>query len=107
MTTMTSPHPSRKRGPAPGERFDLAALENFLLGRDSEMRKQSGYRDYPVDRVLPSYIAKVCGVQRTVVNRWRNEGLTAWAADRAACAVGMHPISIWPEWERGGTPKCA
>lgn len=37
----------------------------------------------------------------------RRRGLTLWEADVAACRLGRHPLSIWPEWATDpvGYPK--
>lgn len=38
------------------------------------------------------------GVTRHVLGSWEDKGsLQAASADRAAVALGMHPMSIWPE----------
>ena len=42
--------------------------------------------------------ARRCGVNHsTMLRDWRG-GLTDVAADRAACALGLHPVLIWTEW---------
>ena len=38
------------------------------------------------------------GVHRRIVYRWRDEGLTTDAADRAAIAAGLHPAMVWVGW---------
>lgn len=41
-------------------------------------------------------IARLVGVDRVTVMRWRQKGcLTIDAADRLACALDLHPIVIW------------
>jgi hypothetical protein len=32
------------------------------------------------------------------VYRWARFGLTATEADELACALGSHPVTIWPDW---------
>jgi hypothetical protein len=41
-------------------------------------------------------IAQDCNVTIRAVQRWRQKGLTAMTADRAACAIGLHPYNVWP-----------
>lgn len=43
-------------------------------------------------------ISSVLGISRDVVRRWDREGLTPHAADRAATALGLHPLEIWPDF---------
>ena len=38
------------------------------------------------------------GVHRSVPYRWRRDGIPFWAADRAAIAIGSHPLLIWPDF---------
>lgn len=38
------------------------------------------------------------GVHRRSVYRWRDDGLTTDAADRAAIAAGLHPAMVWAGW---------
>ncbi len=37
-------------------------------------------------------------VSRRTIYRWQRQGLSHWAADRAAITHGLHPISVWPDW---------
>lgn len=44
-------------------------------------------------------VAQLVGIHRDTLRKWeRRGGLTPWAADRAACALGLHPASIWADW---------
>lgn len=44
-------------------------------------------------------VAEACGVARRTVLRWRRHGLTWDTADKAACALGLHPSAVWRgEW---------
>lgn len=43
-------------------------------------------------------VAVRVGRTTRTVERWRTAGLTLDAADRAACALGVHPSAIWPDW---------
>ena len=43
-------------------------------------------------------IAELAGVSRRTVNRWRHAGIPLELADRLACAIGLHPSNVWPEW---------
>jgi hypothetical protein len=40
-------------------------------------------------------VAEAVGVTRRTVFRWARDGLTWGAADKAACALGLHPSSVW------------
>ena len=42
--------------------------------------------------------AAVLGVTRRTIYRWRVNGVDVWAADRAACAAGLHPACVWADW---------
>lgn len=42
--------------------------------------------------------AALCGVDRRVWMRWGAEGISLYAADRAAIALGLHPVLIWAEF---------
>lgn len=52
-----------------------------------------------VDELDAAAAGERLGVCARTVSRWRN-GRTRiqsmWAADRLACAVGMHPGDLWP-----------
>jgi len=44
-------------------------------------------------------VAKLAGVTRTTVQKWRATGVFPEVfADRAAIAAGAHPAEIWPDW---------
>jgi hypothetical protein len=54
--------------------------------------------------VIPSNveIGRLVGVHTRQVQRWVEEGgLTELQADRAACAIRLHPSLIWPDWWAG------
>ncbi len=44
-----------------------------------------------------SELAECFGVERRTVARWATDGLTEYAADRAAIAIGSHPGAVWPD----------
>lgn len=51
------------------------------------------------DGATSTNMAQECGVSRRQIERWRNgKPLTAWAADRVATSLGVHPEAIWPYW---------
>ena len=97
MTQPTSLHRT-KRGPKVGRRLPLAPLEAALAGGDTEIRNKANIPIINDNTVLVAYIADVCGVNRMTVYRWRNQGLSTFQADRAAVAVGFHPLNVWPDW---------
>lgn len=43
-------------------------------------------------------LAGLFGVHRRTVARWWDIGLDRVQADVAACSVGLHPLSVWPDW---------
>ena len=42
--------------------------------------------------------SRLTGVSESGMKNWRKVGLTSLAADRAAVALGLHPVSLWPTW---------
>jgi hypothetical protein len=51
---------------------------------------------------LPSGHAELMArlhISRATATRWARHGIPDRHADRAACAAGYHPATIWPEWE--------
>lgn len=100
MTTPISPHHRTKPGPKVGRRLPLAPLEEALAGGDADIRKRANIPITNDGTVLVAYIAHVCGVNRITVYRWRDTGLSTYQADRAAVAVGLHPLNVWPDWGR-------
>ena len=42
--------------------------------------------------------AESVGTHPSVADRWRRDGVPFWAADRAAIAMGSHPLLIWPDF---------
>lgn len=43
-------------------------------------------------------IGELVGVSARTVIRWSQTGIPMWAADRAAIAVGSHPVLVWSEY---------
>ena len=90
-------------GSKPGPRFDFESFERLMLGSDHLYRESSGnYTNLRINQVSRTYIAKVCNVQPSIVGRWAKEGLTFYAADKAAISIGYHPEVIWPDWSARG-----
>lgn len=67
---------TRPRGP----RYPLAELER-LVGHPST-----------------ADLARRTGLDAREVARYRTQGLTHEAADRAAVAFGLHPLNVWPSY---------
>lgn len=44
-------------------------------------------------------LATAVGRSRKQVERWKKDGVPARHADALACALGVHVLSIWPNWE--------
>jgi hypothetical protein len=59
---------------------------------------------YPLEPVLTYTGANVLALARRldvhqrVAQRWHAEGIPEPAADRVACALGLHPLLLWPEF---------
>jgi hypothetical protein len=43
-------------------------------------------------------LAYLTGIPARTLHRASERGLTDNTADRAACGLGLHPITIWPHW---------
>ncbi len=43
-------------------------------------------------------LARRIGVSRRTVHRWAAHGVPTHQADRAAIAIGSHPVCIWPDY---------
>lgn len=43
-------------------------------------------------------LAEACGVGHGTVRQWARRGMTWDTADKAACALGLHPASVWDDW---------
>lgn len=96
---------ARKHNPGskPGPRFAFENLEMALLGGDHLTRQSSGSNTRLNEKqVMPKYIARATNTHTSIVHRWKREGLTFYAADKAAIAIGHHPSTIWPDWESRG-----
>lgn len=46
------------------------------------------------------WVAAQVGVTRRTVDRWNREGMSEAVADRVACALGHHPVTLWPDFGR-------
>lgn len=49
-------------------------------------------------------IADLIGCERSSVRHWRRgtRMLTVWKADEFACALGLHPLLLWPDFMEAG-----
>lgn len=77
--------------------LSFTALEKYVLdnyGTDVPHTKVN----MPEGRVPPSIVAKLCGVDRQTIHRWNTYGVPYYSADRAATALGIHPLCIWPDF---------
>jgi hypothetical protein len=43
-------------------------------------------------------LSVLTGIPARTLHRSTERGLTDNTADRAACGLGLHPITIWPHW---------
>lgn len=73
-----------------GRRFPFDPVIELLAGR-GEPDKYTGEL---TDRAM----SVMLGVHHKSVTRWRQKGLSVRTADRIACALGRHPITIWPDF---------
>jgi hypothetical protein len=81
-----------RRSCRPPTRFDFAALEpiiNAAWRPNSEGEARAG---------LSAKTAALTGIHRSMVSRYRRNGIPVLQADRIAVALGRHPGEIWPEW---------
>lgn len=77
--------------------MSFTALEKYILG--TFPIDTPGTRvEMPEGRVPPSVVANLCGVDRQTVHRWHLFGVPYYSADRAATALGIHPLNIWPDF---------
>lgn len=75
----------------PTTRLPLAPLAGIVRGTEP-MRDQR-------DVGMPRRIADACGFHVRQVLRWYEDGgIPYYQADAAACALGLHPTLIWPDY---------
>lgn len=43
-------------------------------------------------------LARLTGFHERTIHRWIHNGIPDATADQAACALGLHPLSIWPNY---------
>lgn len=65
-----------------------------LLAIAARLIQEDGNDD---ERTLGAMAAQI-GVSVQTIHRWRSHGMTITAADRAAVALGLHPLLVWPEF---------
>jgi hypothetical protein len=54
----------------------------------------------PNTESLKADVADAIGVERATFEMWQRRGMRWPHADQAACALGLHPSDVWPEWWR-------
>lgn len=82
----------RRYGPAPKPRpFPLEPLYELAFARCRPTNERLNGIVYPND------VAEQLGIKREMLRRWRESGLRDVDADRAATALGLHPMHVWPE----------
>lgn len=79
-------------------RYPLAPLET--LARHQAGLPRPSDRHSPADEHADTlwstrHLATILGVSRRTIFRWRQHGLNAVQADRAACRLDLHPGLIW------------
>jgi hypothetical protein len=73
---------------------------------------KTGYPPEPVLNLLKELpdntAAQAAGVSRKTIQRWRQGALIAVRnADTVACALGHHPLELWPDWRDAQAPASA
>ena len=93
---------------ARGCRLPVAPLEARLCAHLDRAGVHTQYGE-SVDPNLASMdeLAELVGVTSRTWKRWRDEGVPLVRADRAAVAVGHHPLDIWPDFHSrvAGSPQ--
>jgi lambda repressor-like predicted transcriptional regulator len=63
------------------------------------------YRRFPLRPLLAAAgaetvteLARRTGVHRDVLYRYGTQGVPEPRTDRLACAVGLNPVEVWPDW---------
>jgi len=97
-------------------RYPFGPVARRLPDRAEWVRSKDGSRRM-ADVTTVQQLASLLGVHASLVRRWRREGLNELWADRVACALGVHPWTLWGDrwflpvweerpgvaWEPGGT----
>jgi hypothetical protein len=78
---------------APYKRLPFQPLEDYIL-----LRWPDDHPSTPDGRASNTRIATMCHTHRTVISMARVNGVTHRSADKYACAIGAHPLEIWPEF---------
>ena len=87
---------TERNGGEPGLRFPFAPLEQIARGR-----YPTWGADHQPDAWTDMALARVLGIGRRQIYRWRATGLAHYQADRVAANLGHHPANIWPDlWDR-------
>lgn len=66
----------------------VAAEERFDFGRIERLVEAESMLE----------LTRRLGINPRQVYRWRSYGVQWSRADQMACALGLHPGDIWPEW---------
>lgn len=74
-------------------RFDFEPLARLVAQQYRGTTSSSDIQISDIGRA-----ARLLGVERNTVYRWQRNGLNHLQSDRAACALGMHPVEIWADW---------
>jgi len=89
-------------------RCDLCKKANhdyYLKSKGRENERQVPTLYWPIQPLFRAAdtnqfleLAYLTGVSVRTLHRSFDRGLTDDTADRAAIAIGLHPITIWPNW---------
>ena len=81
-------------------RYSFDPLERYLFVTNPHAEDK--YSNSKADYLLTDkQIATCCHVHRSIVNRWRNQGLTMGTIDRVCGVLSIHPTYVWGNeyWE--------
>lgn len=80
----------------PEPRLPLEPLETALCARlDRAGPRTAGSDNADPNLASCAELAELVGVTSRTWGRWRHTGIRLTAADRAAVAIGRHPLDIW------------
>jgi len=72
------------------ERYPLAPLQRQVVLLDKTL----------VSLYMGRYGVSRANASKVIDRVMHSEYITARMADRFACLIGVHPVMLWPEWDR-------
>lgn len=87
------------------DRCKQAAANYRKQWRENKGQQKSNKHHWPIQPLFDAAgtndcieLAYLTGFSPRSIHRWKNNGVPDVNADRAACKLGLHPYTIWPEW---------